>query len=552
MSAFSKEQVGDLVHDFVEPITMPTVRFLWGWTKRMVPLFLILLVLCSLLLSAFSYFREWRDRPIKFLVGPVGTDGPEDAELVEKVIREHESFVGPKYTLIRTPTPSPHYNKKTINNDVEGDVIGFTMEGPPDEQATNLHTLVPLEWCYVHFVHRADRMQRPELRVEQSDDADVLSPPVSFTKWAERARYVISHPKEEDKAFPMPRLYLGERGGGTREIAEMILRYRGIDPEAVDATDIANFDEMILKLKRGEISGAFYIEPLGSERIERFAKLDGDDRCELIDIDIAEHIADVPANSYMEHDDIGPYQYSFRYHDRCVGAINTVAVRRVLVASANMDSGDAAHIAEFVRSALKTNVTDKPEGKSVAPNGETKDLPLSYAMHAGTVHTATQQAAISWFGRNAFWWAPLLLAMAASLASEIRANIVSTLVERDARRAGGGDALLGYDVLEHKIEEILDEMLDAEDVLIRTGATPAPKFFEVWSAQLELLYAQLAKARRACKLSKNDASGLMTGIGKLKDCMVLLRNPPHEFAKMPADSDADAGSAASNTRRRPK
>src|SRR5688500_4478733 len=97
-SIISKEQMGGMIRDFAQPISMPLFQFLWAWLRSMVWMFLLFLVLLSLLLTAYGYFQGRRDRSIQFLVGPLGTAGPEEAALLENEVRKHHGFIGPNYS----------------------------------------------------------------------------------------------------------------------------------------------------------------------------------------------------------------------------------------------------------------------------------------------------------------------------------------------------------------------------------------------------------------------------------------------------------------------
>ena len=146
MPLFSNAQWENLIQDFAQPLTMPLLRFLWSWTKRMVPLFIVLTIGLSLLLSSYQFFRQWRDRPIKMFVGPNGTTGVSQVDFIEQEMRKELSFWGPNYYVIQTlSTDGSLHNLHRVNKDIEGNVVGIATEGVELDDTSNVRTLVPLD-----------------------------------------------------------------------------------------------------------------------------------------------------------------------------------------------------------------------------------------------------------------------------------------------------------------------------------------------------------------------------------------------------------------------
>ena len=166
---------------------------------------------------------------------------------------------------------------------------------------------------------------------------------------------------------------------------------------------------------------AIFLGPIKSKLIERIAS---DGKCTLISIDPAESLT--TANPFLSRGSIYSGAYSFRNDNAYLGGVETLAVRRVLVASDFMSREDAYYLANCVRRALPSQaaVADAQDNWP-GPDGEFSSKPLNYALHSGVTSNEHIAPAFSWVSRNSSWLAPLVLAIAISLVTELR-NVTGT------------------------------------------------------------------------------------------------------------------------------
>src|SRR5438067_2132924 len=86
-----------IVSSLAELASIPFFSFLWSWLKRIIPLFAVFLLLISIGLSAYTFFRQQRDRQLKFFVSSGSGGGTEQVDSIQKKIRDNWSFWGPNY-----------------------------------------------------------------------------------------------------------------------------------------------------------------------------------------------------------------------------------------------------------------------------------------------------------------------------------------------------------------------------------------------------------------------------------------------------------------------
>src|SRR5262245_16849318 len=104
--------LGDLV-------SVPLLNFLWSWFKRIVPLFVAFLILVSISLSAYTFFRQQRDRQIKFFVTNGAGSGSDQVDAIQKRIRSQWNFWGPNYLVTEFQTGGSLDNLRNVKRDQE-------------------------------------------------------------------------------------------------------------------------------------------------------------------------------------------------------------------------------------------------------------------------------------------------------------------------------------------------------------------------------------------------------------------------------------------------
>ena len=353
-----QQQVVSAVGDLAQSVTVPLLSFLWSWIKRIIPLFVVLVVVMSFALSGYTFFRQQRDRQLKFSVASGKSSGAEQADLIERQLREEQGFVGPNFLVTEVPTGGSYENLRNVKRDQEGNMIGLAIEGLTLDKTDkkDIFTLVPLQWCYLHFVVRTESLNNLGIGGSTSPKGQ-LSQPVTLSEWA--AKYLSTKEKQktktDDKIWPI-RIYLGQTNSGTRQIAELVLKNARVPISELEPNAfIADVEEVPEQLLRKRIDGAFILEPLESSLIERIAN-DKDVPCTLISIDNSNDL--LSKNHFLVPSQIPPYTYSFPQpfdgFDSHLKAVNTLATRRLVVASSKMSNSDAYYLANSVQAALRT------------------------------------------------------------------------------------------------------------------------------------------------------------------------------------------------------
>ena len=576
-----KQQFSGVIKDFAQPIGMPLLRFLWSWTKRMVPL----LVIFSFVAIWYVFFREWRDRRVDFVIGPQGGTSAEQAYLVERELRNEWSLWGPNYAITRMYTDGFQENHRRVNADLKGNVFGFAMDGLRDVDTMNVQTILPMDWFYLHFVYRKQSLQELGLQSPTAEPGGFRQP-VSLAQWSKRVLQEKKQHAENGSANWPIKLYLGPQSSGTRSVVKLVLEPCKIKLTDVAATGIADLDEMHAALKQGTIDGAFFVAPLRSALMSNIAT--GSD-CTLISIDKAADLA--KSFTFLEKGTIPSYAHQLGDEESQLGPVQTIAVRRVLIASPYMNAGDAYRLATHVRAALGRYVPGPDaSGRLPGPDGEVSQSQLGYELHPGALVDPSKQPAPPWHERNLFWIGPLALAMLISFFSEVKADVVqwlnrhgtsgepprepsnngsgpspaaqddvrSAVFEEPSVAANGGDGKflaapdeikrlpapvpeLAYVQIEGLVKRLMEDMRRADDAMFLTGKAPSKRLLRAWEERIAAIARAISDARRQGKLVDH--------VDTLKQYVVELRLK-HDFLRQPLFRPVAVGARANGNRSR--
>ena len=285
-----------------------------------------MLVVLSVALSAYTFFRQMRDRPLKFCAAVGDSSGDDQVKAIETRFREDQSFLGPNYLITQVPTGGSYENLRAVKRDEEGNMIGMTVEGLTIDKNDkhDIKTLVPLQWCYLYLVARVDSLTNLGFQVDQSHWAGHKSRPITLselaakyywwntpdgkeaaddatTKNAKQTRNVGKTNNDQKLAKKLGkqlfRIYLGPTDSGTRRLAELVLRNVGINPAEVDPSlYIPSVDDVPEQLSRNNIDAAFVLEPPPSDVISAIAA-ESPQQYTLVSIDNANDL--LPNHKYL-------------------------------------------------------------------------------------------------------------------------------------------------------------------------------------------------------------------------------------------------------------
>jgi hypothetical protein len=588
--------VGDL-------ISVPFFSFLWSWVKRMIPLFAVFLILLSIGLSAYTFFRQQQDRQLKFFVTAGGGSGADQVDLIQKKIGSEWSFWGPNYLVTEFQTGGSLDNLRNVKRDQEGNAIGVAIEGLCVDKS-DLNTLVPLQWCYLHFVCRSETLQNLGISHPNSQtDTGSAVAPVTLSAWAEaylnkkkvqdeldKAEAIGSKHGEppsgplqiaemlakgtsisttlldpnwfatektsakEEKPYAWPiRIYLGQPNSGTRQLAELVLKNVGITPSWVEPnTYITDADQISEHLSRGNIDGAFILEPLGTPLITSLTNKKIP--CSLISIE-SEDIEDLrDSNPYLVPTSIPAYTYEFSFpqddtskigstnhRDLHLAKVATIATRRILVTSAKMRDTDAYHLANAVRVALPGDDVSRhtDAGYWPAPNESDSSRNLNYALHPGVVWNMKSEPGFNWFNRNTSWLVPLLLAMTVSLVTEIKNRISKRLADvppatPDAEELKPQPVNSGSSTAANEINAQIDTLLhnihEAGDSERDSARPTSTEIVHGWETEIGTLYRRVHTDYRAGNLARELRGDLYVRLLQLRSELEVLKSHPWGMA----------------------
>ncbi len=534
---------------FGEVASAPFFNFLWSWLKRLVPLFVVFFVVVSLFISFYTFFRQQRDHQLKFFVSGGTGSGADEVNRIQTEFKVQRSFFGPNYLATEFRTGGSLDSMQNVRRDQEGNAIGIAVEGIEKNANDDLRTLVPLQWCYLHFICRLESLHAMGVDIKYSATADGSGvAPIQLSAWAKKYRENIARygdgGKKAPKEWPF-RVYVGQRNSGTRQIAEMVLENAGVPLNVVEASSyIEDIESLPEELARGRIDGAFVLEPMGSELVRRVATEDL--HCTLLSLDKVDDLR--PDKRFLAQVTIPPHIYDWSFwqdpnatiNKRPVGDLHlmgakTLAARRVLVASSRMSDSNAYYLASLVRGALDPQQISEhsEEGYWPAPDEEDIKRQLNYPLHSGVVWNV--EPGLNWFGRNAKWLGPLLLAIAISLITEIKNRLPGWLsgrlspsdpIENTPRLLSAPTHSASYAEIESRIEKALDEIHDARDREIDTGEQTSPDDINKWRTQIGELYRNVHVRNRAGQLVVDEKNTLNTRLLQVRHELELLSGPP--------------------------
>lgn len=536
-----RQQTAQLMPEVVRPLALPLARFLWGWTKRMLPW----LAVFSLAFVAYDYFISWRDRPVSFLLGPPGGEAANQGEKLQNEFKKW-TFLGPNYSITPIHTEGFQENSTRISGDLDGKVVGFGMDGLKAGGGDGVRTILPLDWYYLHLMIRNESLEKKLGVKPPTAVGHGLAQPILFSDLVAKLR--------EKK----PQLYLGPRSSGTRSVVNVVLDSANISSDEVEAVGIADFQEMVAALRQGKIDGAFFITALGSNTVGRATK---EADCTLISFDTAAQLANSAA--YLEKCEIPASTYSYPPPRGALDKVDSLAVRRVLLAPVSMSATDANEIARHVQATFPSSVS-KPLSEDYkypgpGPRTTENEKRLKFDVHPGALLGTTSISPPTWFDRNAYWLAPLLFAMIVSFFGAWKADIAKWLENHSSQNGAATDQSADETAeatadesedkagrqkrapaaavaseranIEAQVSTILNDMHHAADLLLPDGELPSRASVDHWSAEINQVYQRIFSARRDGRLSVSDSLELKHRAFELQRELEFLKKPPWYAAK---------------------
>jgi hypothetical protein len=492
------------------------LRKLLGWFpivwRRFSPALFIAVVLGGLGYLAFAEYSRHNTRAIEFYIGTWRGAGREPGRLIQgQAEKQSKEFRG-GYKIALRGSDGFEENRRLINQDQTGGIIGFVHEGFGD--ASNLRLLLPLEWNYLHILCSADSLKQWNLRRSPSSGVK----PETLT-----LKHLAAHLKSEKSRG---RVYLGPRESGTRQLAELVLRHHGLVPDHISAPGIANWDDMRAALKTGQIDLAFKCGPLNDKVIESIAH---EKSAVLVGLNgVADAL--VKQNEYLARETFEADSY--RTGDFCPTPLETVASRRVLVCSSAMSEQDAFYLAQAADAALRSSINIRWD---TLPPSEASRKARDFAIRLHPGAQSFQQGATPTrvWAQYGFILTPIAVFLSVELLRWLGLRIPSVpeagprAPEPGTGTPPSGDPAAADDAAAgakgESYQEFLNEIDTRWEEIVDIPLAEARRRRQEWLKTVSDLRQRVNAARKANTLSANQWEKLRDTLANLRDRIDQLK-----------------------------
>jgi TRAP-type uncharacterized transport system substrate-binding protein len=473
---------------------------IWFLGKFRWPIAAVLVAICIGYLL-WDDVASKRTKEVVLLLGPRGGNGEELAKLLPEDVQDYSSGTtfGTRYTIRREFTDGTFENLQRVGADRQGKTIAFAEDSTGYEAP--VRTLLPLNEMYLHIIVRRDFLRRLGVAGQPATGSPETASLVSFGDVATRiaadvARWnrAANAPAEDappaadaDKPF-CHRFYLGPAQSGTRQTALNLWNMYGIKAPDIEATGIADFGEIRVALRRGDIDGAFYLGKLGTKLVTDIAS---DRQCTLLAITNNEGIKHI--FSGLRADEIKKTIYSHCDPRFSPANVPTIYSRLVLVVPETMKDSDAHHLGLAFQQGLRSKFPVFPwrDQQLTNPDDQGRGA-LVYQAHPGTRWIQADQTPPAFAAAHPLMATVFGAALASVLlaflqpvrnwADRIRESKAAEKAAKPEAVADGGEKSPPDAQLFHKLGELLAET--------EAPATPTKKAIREWRAQLNDLRRQ--------------------------------------------------------------
>jgi hypothetical protein len=371
----------------------------WGIAWNLVKRHLIWLIasVCIVLLLqlAWLWYDDWRTIRLTMLVGPGGSTAFQPAQKIADRLIQSPGVFGSKFEVELISTSGYEENRRRIEADTTGRLLGFAHDGFGDSE--HVQILLPMEWNYCHIICSKDLIKKASRTGSLPDFGPSLG---------EIATHLVPG-----------RVYLGARESGTRQVAELVFRQYGISPDAYSTHGVADWHEMRSAFKTGQIQLAFYHGTLDSPIVKGLAQ---DGHTVLLGVNESRD-AMVQMNPQLAPLNFAANLYEVNHF--CPKQQKSVASRRVLACSSRMPENIGFEVASRAEQAIKG--TTELRWDMLPPDDPRRSVekPFTYSIHPGAKLVRDDQTPSSFV---VTWWQTI-----AVLAVFVLGKIVKALVEWD-------------------------------------------------------------------------------------------------------------------------
>jgi TRAP-type uncharacterized transport system substrate-binding protein len=449
---------------------------------------------------------------VVLLTGPAGGGG----ERLGRTLAERIRLPGmwdlsrKRYQLVTESSDGFEDNRQRVDRDTRGNLVGFAHDG--FNPTSNVQILLPLEESFVHIIvskrcyqaacelcsdcpaARGERLFRhlvPLLKAAGDEPASAQP----------AARIDMSH-----KAF------LGPRLSGTRQTAELILQHYGVPIGPIDSQFEYDWEEMFVALVEGRIHLAFFTTEPGVGVVQRLA-CRGD--FHLLGLDDTEGIArthpfvlrrDFPANSYG-------------CNDFCAAKTDTIATRRVIVCSRQLNPEDgywlSMQLADAIREEVPTIRWKRSESEQV------DDGDFTYPLHASASLFAKERTPWYAFIPSPFW--PLVITAGLGIVALGLRQVAGESQQPSPQAAAPEAAAAEPPQLAREVSDSIQELGRVEDPMTES-------VYRKWKRKGAQFTRELVQQTKTGNISAEEKELIAHGIGEFIAELELSRPAPPKQA----------------------
>ncbi len=455
------------------------------------------LIVFALIALAFIAWQSYSKTEIVLLAGPKGGTADRYSDLIAKSLDNQSSWFKRSYRVRKVVTDGFEENRKRVEADSSGLVFAFAHDG--FGESSNIRTLLPLKKSLLHVICRngfCDQLKLDKQPRSFMSIAAALSP--NGDGQIEWKKLELPRP---------PRIFPGPPESGTRQMARVVLDYYQVPYEDYATYGLTNWDDMRLALRMGDLDLAFYLGPPNSKIVNQIAR---DGQCCLVSIEEADAI--VQGHEQVVKESLKPNSY-VPGDVFCPGGVTTIASRRVLICSRQMETTTGYALAVGTRDALRQFI---PHLDWSAISAEEKPEPgLSYLLHPSAEFLSMDRVpgTTNWIREQVrTWWPVLASVVAAAIASFLswaNKRLPESPPESEVQTSSADQGEQTYDGLSEQVRNALEKLVKADVGL-------AGNDYRTWEQTIAELRDGATTAHDQGRISHDEFEILLQGVRELR------------------------------------
>jgi hypothetical protein len=466
------------------------------------------LILVSLAAVGLIVWRSYSTSEIVLLAGPNGGDGELVADAIVDAFNRDSSVLGGTYRIRKELTDGFEENRRRIENDTSGLVFALAHDG--FGESTRIRTLLPLNNSVLHVLCRKEFWEnctKSAITVREDKGNKPFNEVVmQINSIASNSKNLTGNAWQPLGLTRSPRVYLGPPDSGTRQMGTIVADYYQLPYEGFAPTGIADWVDTRRAFRSGELDIAFFLGPPNSMIINQIAS---DGLCCLLDLEEVDAI--VQGHGQVLKATLAEHSYA-PGESFCPTKVSTLATRRVLICSTEMDTTTGFQLAVGTRDALRPRIPHLEW--SFAPPKEKIEPQLSYLLHPGAEYVSVGRTpgVLNWIRQQiSTWWsalASIFIAAVASFLSWANTRKLPLIIDPDSNST------------EQKVEPVyailLEEIRESLQTLVHTEHDFSSEDYKNWEMRVTELRKRIKASQVTGRLSADEYEALHKGLRELR------------------------------------